>query len=544
MKQQVRFFLSLLILILALCTPAFADESEPFPHYPEIQGNVTFWEQVFGVWSMGQVAVHDLEYPQIVYEVVDLPGDIESRYTKAQLTYVEDLQQRWQKRLKAVAKTIAAGNPLTDEEKDWALQLTEAGGSDAVRQADERIRTQRGMRERYKRGLEISYRYDALFRKIFREAGLPEDIAYLPHVESSFQFTARSSANAVGMWQFTRGTGRRFMSVTAAYDERLDPITAARGAASYLATAYKSLGDWPLALTAYNHGVAGMRRAQRQHGGNYVSVFKNYRGRLFGFASKNFYAEFLAARNVAQNADSYFPEGHRMEPVYDLDSITLETRSNVKRLATAYGIPREELAKLNPAWTRHATKSGYSLPKRATIWLPAGTLQALKQKGHEPDYRLAAGDEDVYIVQPGDTLSDVARAHGMALSSLRNLNGLSRTHSLIRVGQKLLVAGAGASTHVVRRGETLSQIAQRYGMRIADLRSLNGIPRGSSLIRVGQKLQVGGRAESPKFHIVRSGDSLIQIAFRHGLRLRDLLKANGLTERSIIHPGERLKLPG
>jgi len=531
----------LLFLLSTLFVPALAED--PFPTYPELRGNVEFWEKVFGTWSMEQVAVHDLDYPQVIYEVVDLPGKIETRYSKHQKDFLKSTQDRWRSRLETLSASVGDGTPLTDEQKEWALRLTEAGGHDAVLDAALRIRTQRGMRERFMRGLEISYRYDDIFRKIFRDAGLPEDIAYLPHVESSFQWTARSSANAVGLWQFTRGAGRRFMTISAAYDERLDPVSAAHGAAAYLADAHSRIGNWPLALTAYNHGVGGIQRAQGQHGDDYVTIFREYRGRLFGFASKNFYSEFLAARNVAQRAEEFFPEGHSPEPEFNLDSIVLETRTNVSRLATAFGFSSDELAAINPAWTRHATQSGYTLPKDSTVWLPTGTLAELQQRGVDPDYRMAATDNDVYIVQPGDNLTDIATAHGMSLATLRQLNGLPRSKSLIRVGQKLLVGGKGTSTaHVVRSGDTLSRIASRYGIRLTELRAMNGIPRGSSLIRAGQKLRVGGG--SARVHVVRSGDSLIRIAFRHGVRLQELLNVNGLTESSVIHPGERLRLPG
>ena len=149
------------------------------------------------------------------------------------------------------------------------------------------------------RGLEISQRYDAVFRKIFREEGLPEDLAFLPHVESSFQASARSSAGAVGLWQFTRGAAERFMTVNTKVDERLNPIASARGAARYLKHAYSLLGSWPLALTSYNHGINGMLRAKKQLGGDFVHIVEQCTLPNFGFASRNYYAEFLAAREIA-----------------------------------------------------------------------------------------------------------------------------------------------------------------------------------------------------------------------------------------------------
>jgi membrane-bound lytic murein transglycosylase D len=175
--------------------------------------------------------------------------------------------------------------------------------------ASERLRSQRGTRERFKRGLEISGRYDLQFRKIFRDAGLPEDLAYLPHVESSFQLTAKSSAGAVGLWQFTNAAAKTFIPGHDKRDQRYDPFVSANGAARYLSYAYGKLGDWPAAVTSYNHGIGGMKRAQNTVGNDFNRIVDNYDGPAFGFASRNYYAQFLAAREIAANPHQYFREG-------------------------------------------------------------------------------------------------------------------------------------------------------------------------------------------------------------------------------------------
>ena len=154
------------------------------------------------------------------------------------------------------------------------------------------------------------------------------ELAYLPHVESSFQARARSSAGAVGIWQFTRGTGRKYLKITSAIDERLDPIAAAHGAAQYLADAYEELASWPIALTAYNHGVGGMAKAVKDHGADYEQIFNEYEGRRFGFASKNFYSEFLAARAIARDPERYFPEGFDAESEQTYAAVELVRHTN------------------------------------------------------------------------------------------------------------------------------------------------------------------------------------------------------------------------
>jgi len=524
-------------------TSAFADD--PFPEFDSIRGHVDFWKRVWSEWSMGQVAVHDLEDPRLVYEVRELPGPIEERYSKEQSDFVERLRESWEQRLEQLEQRVVTGAALTDDEKALVLLIGSTSGSDRLEGAHERVRTQRGLRERFRRGVEISHRYHALFRAIFLERGLPEDLAYLPHVESSYQARARSSAGAVGIWQFTRGTGRRYMTVTASLDERLDPIAAARGAARYLEDAYTQLGNWPIALTAYNHGVAGMLAAVERCGPDYERVFLEYDGKLFGFASKNFYAEFLAAREVARDAERYFPEGLRPEPAFDLESIRLEHRVSPARIAGVYGLGLDELAELNPAWTNRAVRSGQVLPAGSTVWLPTGTLAGLAAAGGQPDLSPVEGivTQTTYAVRRGDTLSGIAWAHGMRLDDLRVLNGMAEGSSLIRVGQQLVVeAPTDLSVHVVRRGDTLSGIAHRYGVSTNLLREINDIPAGSSLIRVGQRLAVPA-ADGGAVHVVRSGETLSLIAARYGVRLMDLLAVNGLSLRSLIHPGQAIRIP-
>jgi membrane-bound lytic murein transglycosylase D len=482
------------VLILGLSglpTPAAPSVGQSeFPEFRAIDPNLQFWKHVYASWSQGQVAVHDLDWPGVVYQVVSLPGPLGDRYTEQQQDFVDDLRESWEDRLKALAHKVHRRLELTDTEKALALQLTTAAGSDAVRGAHKRVRTQRGTRERFRRGLEISSRYDAEFRRIFREAGLPEDLAVLPHVESAFQAAARSSAGAVGIWQFTRGTGRSYMKINSAIDERLDPVAAAYGAAAYLKAAHARLGDWPIALTSYNYGVTGMARAVRQHGRDYEKIFQSYSGRHFGFASKNFYSEFLAAREIVQNPDQYFPEGFEPEPPLDTGQIRLTARATPAAIASAYGIPLDELIEANLSWNRRAVRQGVAIPKGTTVWISSDVLSVHQENGELPYIQPGGLDSDaIYIVQRGDTLSGIARMHGIKVSLLRALNGIPSRSSLIRIGQKLKVPTAGGSIHVVKAGETLGQIASVYRVRLADLLRHNQL-KLTALIHPGQIITI------------------------------------------------------
>jgi membrane-bound lytic murein transglycosylase D len=364
----------LVVALLSLSGARAGDADAIFPCGEMMREGVEFWKNVWTRWTLGQVVLHDIDHPSIVYDVVDLPPPIGETYTDGQREYVKGKREALQARLAAIEKEIAEGIPLTDDEKAVVLTITETAGSAAIAGASQRVRSQRGLRERFRRGLEISGRYHDAFVAVFREAGLPEGLADLPHVESSFQSAARSSAGAVGIWQFTRGAARKFMRLTPALDERLDPVAAARGAARYLKTAYDELGSWPLAITAYNHGIEGMRAARDRFGLDFTRILNEYDGRTFGFASKNFYKEFLAAREVANDRATYFPEGLVPEAPLPHDRVKIDRPTPASGVASRYGVPLQGLVAINPAWTARTVRGSSPLPAGTEVWLPEGTL--------------------------------------------------------------------------------------------------------------------------------------------------------------------------
>ncbi len=365
----------LVVALLSLTSARAADADTIFPCGDTMREGVEFWKNVWTKWTLGQVVLHDTDHPSIVYEVFDLPPPAGETYTDEQREYVKGRREALQARLAAIEQEVADGTPLADDEKTLALTITETAGSAAIAGASQRVRSQRGLRERFRRGLEISGRYHDAFVAVFREAGLPEDLADLPHVESSFQTAARSSAGAVGVWQFTRGAARKFMRLTPALDERLDPVASARGAARYLKAAFDELGSWPLAITAYNHGIEGMMAARDRFGLDFARILDEYDGRTFGFASKNFYKEFLAAREVANDRATYFPEGLVSESPLTHDRVSIDRPTPAGRLASRYGVSLRGLVAINPAWTARAVHGKSLLPAGTEIWLPEGTLE-------------------------------------------------------------------------------------------------------------------------------------------------------------------------
>ncbi|MFM8332993.1 MAG: hypothetical protein ACKN9T_15015, partial [Candidatus Methylumidiphilus sp.] len=161
--------------------------SDEFPMPAALEPQVEFWRNTYTRWHRTEFALHDKLYMNVVYEVVEIPGPVGDHLSPEQKAYVQARVDDWKYRLVQLEEKAAGGGTLSDDEQELVRQM---GGRENLYGASERLRQQRGLRERFKRGLLIGSRYERQFREIFRNAGLPEDLAYLPHVESSFQANA------------------------------------------------------------------------------------------------------------------------------------------------------------------------------------------------------------------------------------------------------------------------------------------------------------------------------------------------------------------
>jgi membrane-bound lytic murein transglycosylase D len=325
------------LLILALAQPAgVLSQARPFPVPAGIENAVEFWKQIFTRYSFGEVVLFDPMDPGTIYSVVRAPEDEQGR------KLVEKEKTR-----------IVAEYDLADEES--------------------RIRSQRGAKEHFAEGLRISGRYIAEMKKIFREEGLPEELAYLPLIESSFNIRARSGVGALGMWQFMPETGKKFMRIDGSVDERRDPMTSTRAAARLLKQNYRILDNsWPLAITAYNHGTEGIFRGIKTvESDNLVELIKRYQSPTFGFASKNFYAEFLAVVKIATQRDAYFPFLRPHQPVL-LREVDVKRQVSLHAVLKPAAISQDDFFEWNPALDRDIK----ALPVGYRVKLPGHKLEA------------------------------------------------------------------------------------------------------------------------------------------------------------------------
>jgi membrane-bound lytic murein transglycosylase D len=251
---------------------------------------------------MRDFAVVDRDNVWRTYQVYRLPG--EGQPTREDIDWVNSYLKI---KYADILNRLASGREPSNDEERRVAAMFKGEPASAYTAAAQNLRVQEGLREQFHDGLLRSRYYRPTMERIFRTAGLPPELVTLAQVESGFHSGSRSSAGAVGIWQFTRDTGKQYMKITRYHDDRLIPDRSSVAAAKLLRSNYDTLGDWPLAITAYNYGTGGVARASGIYGGDYSEMVQHYQGPRFGFAVKNYYAEFLAAMQVHRYEDQYFP---------------------------------------------------------------------------------------------------------------------------------------------------------------------------------------------------------------------------------------------
>jgi len=372
---QRHITLLLLLLIVAGCASAPRTGSRvEFVEPKAMAPMINFWVHVYSRWDIGLVAFHDNRYLDVVYDLSPITqGDRRTWDTISELIKDD---------LLVIEESVTNPRKLTSNQERIKKMLVKAGGQGALIGASERLRGQRGLKSEFRRGLERSQVYIPYFKKVFRSAGLPEEIAYLPHVESSFNKGARSKVGASGMWQFMPSTARSFMPMRAnVLDSRFDPRHSAQGAAKLMAYNHKIVHFWPLTITAYNSGVGHGIRAKERYGNDMGMIVFNYNEGAFQFASRNFYAEFVAAMKIARDPDKYFPGFRYNFPKSDIEGIQLITPMKLSDLSKEVGISEVVLIDLNPAWLRNIETNRTVIPSNYDIWLPKGTMKRLNHHG-------------------------------------------------------------------------------------------------------------------------------------------------------------------
>ena len=408
-----------------------ADPSDAFAYPPELEPDVRFWIRVYTEVTTDQGLLHDDWYLGLVYEVLRFDPSDSPRQR-------ERIVEQAKARYAALLRRFAAGDTenLTPHERRILHAFGDKTTPAGYREAIDRIRFQLGQADRFHEGLIRAQEYEASISRVLADRGVPPEIGALPHVESSFNPAAYSRVGAAGLWQFMPGTARRYMRVDGVVDQRLDPYSATEAAANLMLYNYRLLGTWPLAVTAYNHGPGGLKRAQEELGTSNIAVIvKHYQGATFGFASRNFYVAFLAALEVDRNAEKYFgPLTH--PPETESTVVTLPDYVAIDALARAFKADLGALRVLNPAlrppvWNKtRFVPRGYAL--RIPGSPPPADIAAAWARLPPAERFVAQRNDGAHRVRRGETLASIAAASGVTLNRLLAANGFSGVRAIAR----------------------------------------------------------------------------------------------------------------
>jgi len=360
-------------------------------------------------------------------------------------------------------------------------------------------------------GLSRSGRYLPMIHQVFAEEGLPQDLAMIAFIESSFLPHARSPKSAHGIWQFMPRTGRQYgLKSNGIVDERSDPEKATRAAANYLTYLHEIFEDWYLAMAAYNAGEGKILRAMQHTGAR--DFWDLARTGAIRKQTQNYVPAFLAAVLISKNPTHYGFEVVLESPL-EFETVRLDRSVSLQDVARATKIPYDDLQDLNPELRSSITPQqpeGYDLKvpggSRETLLLALAAVPTARP----PSFK-------THVAKKGDTLPKIARRYGVPVSTLASANSMT-TKSRVARGQEIMVPVKTASTSAKK-------------------------PPKAGLARASRTAEQPTKAASAKSYKVRDGDTLYQIALRHGTTVAEILAVNGLGGSGLIKPGDKLKIP-
>ncbi|MBN1626863.1 MAG: LysM peptidoglycan-binding domain-containing protein [Deltaproteobacteria bacterium] len=402
-----------------------------------------------------------------------------------------------------------------------------------------------------------SGRYRPAIVKALEEAGFPEELSWLPLIESGFKVRAQSSARALGMWQFIASTGYRYgLKRDTWIDERMDPVKSTAAAIGYLSDLHHIFGDWILALAAYNCGEKRVLNEINRQKNSLLDDFWDLYQRLPNETAR-YVPRFLAVLHIISDPAAYGFELPQVDEEDVYEEITINKQLDLKTIAKALDVNSDVIKDLNPELRQNATpKSAYSLK------IPVGKGEILTTKLSElPVYVAETTYEGYHKVRSGETLSGIANKYGTSVSAIMRANNLSNPNYL-RVGMRLRISSGsvqakasasqspvslkGSNEYVVRKGDSLYKIANSYNTTIQTLKLLNGL--SGTRLSVGQKLMIPSRSSGvlidteTKNYTVRRGDSPYLIAKKYNMDLYEFLKVNNLSPQSTIFPGQVVRV--
>jgi membrane-bound lytic murein transglycosylase D len=557
---------------------------DPFPFPDALKPQVEFWKKIFSEYTSKQVVIHDDWYVNVVYEVVDIESSGDATENEG-WEAVKAVQEKYAKLLENLSEQWENPQKMTAEEQRVYDLFQNIPESPRFRKKDakDRVHAQVGQADRFKDGIIRAGSYLEAMKQIVAEYHLPEKLVHLPLIESVFNPMAESYLGAVGMWQFLHGTGKQYnLTINALVDERKDPLKSTRAAAQVLAHNYDVVQSWPLAITAYNHGLQGVKNAVKQVGSaDIADIIEQYDSPRFGFASRNFYVEFLAAIDVALRYTEYFGEIDIEEPV-EIAQVTLSDYVTGKTLERYSPLTKSDIKRLNPALALSVFEPGNFLPKGYQLNIPLDQKDAF-ESGYASiptslKYRYLPVKAK-HRVKKGQTLLALAKRYNTTVKAIAKLNNVKDPRK-IRVGQILKIPGGYVSGtkgddseprksvssvqsdtgHRVEKGQTLIAIARKYNTSVEAIARINNI-RDPRQVRAGQLLKIPGEdvsgaqkegsasqeqssSTSIKMeHRVEKGQTLSTIAKKYNTSVEAIAQVNDIKNPRKIKVGQLLKIP-
>jgi len=405
-------------------------------------------------------------------------------------------------------------------------------------------------RKYFEEAFKRSGRYMDMIRSKMKEAGLPEELSWMPMIESWFKVNAFSRARALGLWQFIASTGYLFgLKRDRWIDERMDFEKATDAAIQYLSQLHSMFGDWTTALAAYNCGEIRVQRVIRSQRSEYMDNFWDLYLMLPRETSR-FVPRFIATLLIINSPDKYGFNLPEPDPPLKYETVQINRPIKLSVLSSTLNLSAETLDLLNPELRNKSTPDGeYAL--RVPTGYGERVLASLEKI---PKYIPPEATYRYHYVRRGETVSVIARRYGTSVSAIARANRLGRNY-LIRVGQRLKIPAQGQSYvsysprsltkegeklfYVVKKGDNLYVIAKSFNTTVQEIKRLNDLH--SNMLNVGQKLVIqSGTPQGAILYTVQSGDTPYRIASKYGMNLNALLALNGLNTRSKIYPGQQL----
>ena len=414
---------------------------------------------------------------------------------------------------------------------------------------------QNSRRKEFVGGLVRSGMYLSMMKKIFREEGVPEDLVYTALIESSFKSNAYSRARAKGFWQFISGTAKRYdLQMNWWVDERSDFERSTHAAAQYLKDLYGMFGDWYLALAGYNAGENAVAYGLQRSGAQTFWELSNTR--YLRQETRNYVPAILAGMIIAKDPQKYGFDEEPEAPL-EFDTVPINYTVDLRLVAECSGVSQEEIIQLNPELVRLTTPA--NMPY--TLRLPKNTKDSyLAEIASIPEEKRITWRK--HEVRQGETLTSIAAIYRTSTDSIASVNSFSGKD--LSVGQKLVIpigrsnqmsaprrtyADYGQQKYyTVRRGDTLSEIAGKFGVTVSQIRAWNNfsanhvLHQGESLVVHGiNAAQASSKSSKKIIYQVKKGDTLFQIANNYNTDVESLVKWNKKA-RSGIAPGDRLTI--